>query len=53
MKLREKLEFVHSDVCGPFKVRSNRGNCYFLTIIDEFTIYMWIHLIERKNEVFT
>lgn len=33
MKSREKLELVHSDVCGPFEVRSNGGNFYFLTFI--------------------
>lgn len=26
MKSREKLELVHSDVCGPFVVSSNGGN---------------------------
>lgn len=53
MKLREKLELVHFDVCGPFEVRSNVGNCYFLIFIYELTGYMWIYLIERKGEVFT
>lgn len=40
MKSREKAELVHYDVCGPIKVRENKGNCYFLTFIDEFTRYM-------------
>lgn len=53
MKSREKLKLVHSDVCGPFKVRSNGGNCYFLIFIYEFTRYTWIYLIEKKSEVFT
>lgn len=53
MKSREKLELVHSYVWGPFEVRSNGGNCYFLTFIDEFTIYMQVYLIERRSEVFT
>lgn len=53
MKPKEKLELFHYDVCGPFEFRLNGGNCYFLTFIHEFTRYMWIHLIEKKSEVFT
>ena len=52
IRSRQKLELVHSDVCGPFEVKSNGGNRYFLTLIDEFTRHMWIYLIERKSEVF-
>lgn len=53
MRSKKKLELVHYDVYGPFEVRSNEGNYYFLTFMDEFTKYMWIYLIERKSEVFT
>lgn len=42
MRLKRKLELVHYDVCGPFEVKSNGCNYYFLTFIDEFTRYMWI-----------
>lgn len=53
MRSKEKMELIHSDLCEPFKVRSNGGNYYFLTLIDEFTRYIWIYLIQRKSEVFT
>ena len=53
MKSKRKLELVHSDVCGPFEVKSNGGNRYFLTFVDEFTRHIWIYIIERKSEVFT
>lgn len=53
MKSIQELELVHSDVCGNFEVRSNRGNCYFLNFINEFTKYMWIYLTEKKTDVFT
>ena len=52
MKSKQKLELVHSDVCETFEVRSNGGNYYFLTFINEFTRYMWIYLIEKKSKVF-
>lgn len=47
MKLREKLVLVHYDVCVPFEVRSNGGNLYFLSFIDEFAKYMWITVLKR------
>jgi len=37
MKSKQKLEIVHSNVCGPYEVNSLGGNCYFLTFIYEFT----------------
>lgn len=53
MRSKDKLELIHSNVCGQFEVMSNGGNYYFLTFIDEFTRNIWIYLIERKSEVFT
>ena len=32
----ELLELVHSDVCGPLKVKSFSGALYFVTFIDIF-----------------
>ena len=29
------LEFVHSDICGPLKVKSFGGGHYFVTFIDD------------------
>ena len=46
-----KLETIHSDVCGPFEVKSMGGNNYFVSFIDEFTRKLWIYLIVKKSEV--
>lgn len=51
MKLKKKLELVHSNVCGHFEVRSNEGNVYFITFMDEFIRHVWVYLIERNSEV--
>lgn len=45
MKSKEKLELIHSDVCGPFELRLTEGNFYFLIFIYEFTKDMWIYLL--------
>ncbi|GAU25658.1 hypothetical protein TSUD_265850 [Trifolium subterraneum] len=53
MKSSQKLQLIHSDVCGPLEFQSMGGNYYFLTFIDEFTRHVWIYMIEKKSEVFT
>ena len=47
-----KLEVIHSNVCGPFELKSVGGNRYFVTFIDEFTRKLWIYLLAKKDEVF-
>lgn len=53
MKSKQKLELVHFDVCGQFNVKSNGFIFYLLTLIDEFIIFFWIYLIDKKSDVFT
>lgn len=33
----QKLQLIHTDVCGPMKVASFSGNKCFLLFIDDFT----------------
>jgi len=42
-----KLKVIHSDVCGPFEVKSVGGNRYFVTFIDEFTRKLWIYTLAK------
>jgi hypothetical protein len=39
----EKLELVHSDICGPINPTSNGGNRYFITFTDDLTRKTWIY----------
>ena len=48
----EKLQLVHSDVCGPMKVPSLNNNKFFLLFIDDQTRYGWIYFLNNKSEVF-
>jgi hypothetical protein len=45
------FEIIHSDICGPFGVRSRGGAKYFVTFIDEYSRYCWIYLINKKSEL--
>jgi hypothetical protein len=38
----DMLELVHSDVCGPLKVRSINGALYFVTFIDDHFRKLWV-----------
>lgn len=47
------LEIVHSDVCGPMSIRSIGGARYVATFIDDYSRWCEIHVLKRKNEVFS
>ena len=36
------LEIIHTDVCGPMSIEARGGYRYFLTFIDDLSIYMGI-----------
>jgi len=47
----ELLELVHSDVCGPLKVKSFSGALYFVTFIDDCSRKLWVYALQRKDQV--
>ncbi|GKD25558.1 retrotransposon protein, putative, ty1-copia subclass [Tanacetum coccineum] len=44
------LGLIHTDVCGPFKIR--QGAYYFVTFTDDFSRYGYVYLLKHKHEVF-
>jgi len=46
------LELIHTNLCGPVKKRSFRGEQYFILFIDDFTRMWWIGLLKYKDEAF-
>lgn len=46
------LDLVHSDVCGPVSISSLGGARYFITFIDDFLRYGWVHIIQKKSKAF-
>lgn len=47
----ERLQIVHSDVCGPISTPTLGLNRYFVTFIDDCSKYCKVYLIKNKNEV--
>ena len=33
----EKLQLIHTDVCGPMRTASLSGNRYFMVLVDDFS----------------
>ena len=45
------LELVHSDICGPMRIPSIMdGNIYLISFIDDFSRFMTILAIRRKDQ---
>ena len=47
-----KLQYVHSDVCGPMPMDSIGGKRYFVTFIHDYTRYCREYFMKNKSEVF-
>ena len=47
----EKLEIVHTDVCGPFSP-CYTGEKYFITFIDNYSRYMYLYLLLKNQKSF-
>jgi hypothetical protein len=41
-RAKERLELVHTDLCGPITPATPSGNKYFLLVVDDFSRYMWL-----------
>lgn len=38
------------EIWGPISIPSFQGHQYFLSIVDDFSQYTWIHLMRHKGE---
>jgi transposase InsO family protein len=50
-RVKDKLELVHTDVCGPISPASLSGKRFFLSFIDDATRKSEILFLEKKSEV--
>jgi transposase InsO family protein len=44
------FDLIHCDIWSPFSINSLNGVKYFLTIVDDFSRFTWIHLMVTKSE---
>lgn len=45
------FDLVYLDVWGPYQTKTSDGCNQFLTIVDDFSRYTWVHLLKFKSEV--
>jgi hypothetical protein len=46
----EILELIHTDICGPYNVKSIDGFSYFITFTNDYFRYGYIYPIREKSE---
>ena len=51
--VRNPLELIHSDICGPMPERSLGGSRYFITFVDDCTRKVWAYSLRSKDEALT
>ncbi|XP_057826602.2 retrovirus-related Pol polyprotein from transposon TNT 1-94 isoform X1 [Cryptomeria japonica] len=48
-RAKERLEFIHSDLCGPMSVASPNGFLHYVIFIDDFSRKTWIYFLKSKE----
>lgn len=51
-KSNDILDIVHTDLCGPTRVKHFQGDRYFMLIIDDYSRMMWVTFLKEKFEAF-
>ena len=46
----EVIQIIHTDICGPFPVKSVDGYDSFITFTDDYSRYGYIYPIKERNE---
>ena len=46
----QPLELIHSDVCGPMNVISEGGSRYFVTFIDDYSMFTTVYFLKTRVE---
>ncbi|WVZ83577.1 hypothetical protein U9M48_030709 [Paspalum notatum var. saurae] len=44
------LELVYGDLCGPISPPTPRGSKYFLLLVDDRSLYMWVKIMFSKDQ---
>jgi len=47
-----KLELVHSNVCGPTEVKALDSDRYFIIFINDASRKTWVYMLKAKSQVF-
>lgn len=48
--VKQVLELVHGDLCGPISPATSSGNKYFFLLVDDYSRIIWVYLLKSKDE---
>jgi len=51
-RAKEKLELVHSNICGPMRTLIPTQNRYFILFIDDFSRMTWVYFMRQRSELY-
>ena len=51
-RVKEIINLIDSDVCGPMSVKFLGGASYYVSLIDDYLRKTWVYLMKTKNELF-
>jgi hypothetical protein len=49
---KKPLEIVHTNLCGPTRMKGLNGDNYFMLLVDDYTIMTAICFLRKKSEAF-
>ena len=49
-KASTSFQLLYLDIWGPYSVSTLHGHRYFLTIVDDFSRFTWVHLMIHKSK---
>jgi len=44
------FDLIHCDIWGPYSIGSRNSHHYFLTRVDDYSSFTWIHLMQSKDQ---
>lgn len=50
-KALNPFDLIHFDILGPIVAQSVHDHLYFLTTLDDYSIFTWLALMKHKHEV--
>ena len=49
-KTKGILDYIHSDLWGPSRIKTLGGTSYFISIIDNFSRKVWVYVLKTKDQ---
>lgn len=51
-RVKQPLDLVHTDLCGPMRTQPICESCYFLIFIDDYSRKTWVYFLKKKSKTF-